>query len=80
MNLCDEIVVLNFGNQIAQGTPAEVRSDREVVAAYLGAAAEPESPDADGSTASATAPTPAAATVEAAEPVRLSAAGKGVLR
>jgi ABC-type branched-subunit amino acid transport system ATPase component/branched-subunit amino acid ABC-type transport system permease component len=37
MSLCDELVVLNFGHQIARGTPGEVRRDPEVVAAYLGA-------------------------------------------
>jgi ABC-type branched-chain amino acid transport systems, ATPase component len=36
MSLCDELVVLNFGHQIARGTPDEVRRDPDVVAAYLG--------------------------------------------
>jgi branched-chain amino acid transport system ATP-binding protein len=37
MSLCDRIVVLNFGQVIADGTPAVIRSNAEVTAAYLGA-------------------------------------------
>ena len=36
MSVCDEIVVLDFGRQIAEGSPDEVRSNPAVVAAYLG--------------------------------------------
>lgn len=36
MGLCDRIVVLNYGNEIAEGPPDEVRANRDVVAAYLG--------------------------------------------
>jgi branched-chain amino acid transport system ATP-binding protein len=36
MNLCERIVVINFGKKLAEGSPDEVRNNQDVIEAYLG--------------------------------------------
>ncbi|NDE50465.1 MAG: ABC transporter ATP-binding protein, partial [Actinobacteria bacterium] len=43
MSVCDRIYVLNFGEIIASGTPAEVRDNEAVIQAYLGSKSKAKS-------------------------------------
>ena len=49
MYLCQHIIVMNFGAELAQGTPAEIQANPAVLTAYLGEGPEParavESPE-----------------------------------
>jgi branched-chain amino acid transport system ATP-binding protein len=50
MSVCDRLVVLNFGQVIADGTPHEIRSNQEVASAYLGDVVQDPSGSASGAT------------------------------
>ena len=38
MDICERVVVLEFGRKIAEGTPEGIRSNEKVIRAYLGKA------------------------------------------
>jgi len=40
MDICDRVVVLDFGNKIAEGPPEEIKSNPKVIQAYLGEAGD----------------------------------------
>jgi branched-chain amino acid transport system ATP-binding protein len=48
LTICDDVYVIDFGRLLAHGAPADVRTNPQVLAAYLGGLAG-ATPDADGS-------------------------------
>jgi branched-chain amino acid transport system ATP-binding protein len=42
MRLCNRLIVLSFGQKIAEGTPGEIAVNPSVVDAYLGSSLETE--------------------------------------
>src|SRR3712207_3513252 len=47
LEVCDLIYVIEFGQLIAQGTPAQIRRDERVITAYLGEQARKEAAGGD---------------------------------
>jgi ABC-type uncharacterized transport system ATPase subunit len=45
IEVCDRVVVLDFGKEIARGTPDEIRRDQRVLQAYMGESPASSEPD-----------------------------------
>jgi branched-chain amino acid transport system ATP-binding protein len=64
MGIADRVLVLDFGRVIAQGTPAEVQANPEVIRAYLGEETTAKAAPSPSAQTAPTAPTANEATTE----------------